>query len=81
MSTTLAAGVHAAIFGTGPLFAVPPHDYNGLDKLPLYAGLGLACGLLAVVITKGLFYVEDRLPAAPRPVVLASRDRRRRLRR
>jgi len=67
VSTTLAAGVHAAIFGSGPLFAVPPHDYNGLDKLPLYAGLGLACGLLAVVITKGLFYAEDRYQRLPVP--------------
>jgi chloride channel protein, CIC family len=65
VSTAFAGGVHAAIFGTGPLFYVPPHDYNGLDKLPLYAGLGLAAGLLAVVVTKGLFLVEagyERLP-------------------
>jgi H+/Cl- antiporter ClcA/CBS domain-containing protein len=67
VSSALAGGVHAAIFGTGPLFSVPPHDYNGLDKLPLYAALGLAAGLLAVVVTKGLFLVEagyERLPVS-----------------
>jgi H+/Cl- antiporter ClcA len=65
VSTALAGGVHSAIFGTGPLFEVPAHDYHGLDKLPYFAVLGVLCGLLAVVVTKGLFLVEDayrRLP-------------------
>jgi H+/Cl- antiporter ClcA len=68
VSTTLAGGAHSALFGTGPLFAVPPHDYTGLEKLPVYAVLGLACGLLAVVINRGLFLVEEgyrRLPVHP----------------
>jgi len=58
VSTSLAAGVHSAIFGNGPLFAVPAQNYAGLDKLPLYGLLGLACGLLAVVINKGMFLME-----------------------
>jgi CIC family chloride channel protein len=65
VSTALAAGVHSAIFGTGPLFAVPVHDYHGLNKLPFFAVLGLLAGLLAVIVTKGLFAVEGlyrRLP-------------------
>jgi H+/Cl- antiporter ClcA/CBS domain-containing protein len=65
VATTLAGGVHSALFGTGPLFAVPAHDYNGIEKLPIYAVLGVACGLLAVFVTKGLFVVEAgyrRLP-------------------
>jgi H+/Cl- antiporter ClcA len=65
VSSSLAAGVHSAAFGTGPLFHVPPHDYTGLDKLPFYALLGLLCGLLAAVIDHGLFAIEGgfrRLP-------------------
>jgi chloride channel protein, CIC family len=65
VSTALAAGVHSALFGTGPLFAVPAHEYAGLTKLPLYGLLGLLCGLLAVLINKGLFLTEKiyrRLP-------------------
>ena len=65
VSSSLAAGVHSVAFGTGPLFAVPAHDYAGLDKLPFYALLGLACGLLAVIVNRGLFLVESgfrRLP-------------------
>src|SRR5204862_289396 len=65
VSTAFAGGVHAAIFGSGPLFTVPPHDYNGLNELPLYAGLGLLAGLVAVVVTKGLFLVEAAWPSSP----------------
>jgi len=67
VSTALAAGVHSALFGTGPLFAVPTHEYAGLGKLPLYAVLGLLCGLLAAVVNQGLFWIEGlyrRLPVS-----------------
>src|SRR5947209_12908955 len=65
VAAAVAGGVHGALFGRGPLFAVPRHDYAGLGQLPLYAALGLGCGLLAVLIAKGLYLVEDgfrRLP-------------------
>ena len=65
VASSVAAGMHSAFFGTGPLFAVPHHDFAGLSVLPLYVPLGLACGGLAVLINRGLFAVEDgfrRLP-------------------
>ncbi len=65
VSASIAAGVHAAVFGSGPLFTVPHHDFAGLSTLGVFALLGLACGLLAVVVAKGLFAVEAgyrRLP-------------------
>jgi len=65
VSSALAAGMHAALFGSGPLFAVSGHDYAGLEKLPAFVLLGLACGLLATILTKGLSLVEGgfrRLP-------------------
>jgi H+/Cl- antiporter ClcA len=65
VATSVAAAVHAATFGSGPLFTVPEHDFAGLAQLPLYVPLGLFCGLLATVIAKGLFAVEAlyrRLP-------------------
>lgn len=58
VAAAVAGGVHTAIFGPAPLFSVPPHDYAGLAGLPAFVVLGLACGLLAVVVTKGLFIVE-----------------------
>ncbi len=67
VAASIAAGVHSALFGSGPLFAVPAHDYAGLRLLPWFIVLGLACGLLAVVVSKGLFLVEAgfrRLPVS-----------------
>jgi CBS domain-containing protein len=58
VASAIAAGMHALLFGAGPLFAVPAHDYAGLAKLPFFIIMGPLCGLLAVVITKGLFVAE-----------------------
>ncbi|MGH9164694.1 MAG: chloride channel protein [Acidimicrobiales bacterium] len=65
VAASVAGGVHSALFGNGPLFRVPVHDYAGLDVLPAFVLLGVACGVLAVVVTRGLFVVEAayrRLP-------------------
>jgi CBS domain-containing protein len=46
---------------------VEVHDFAGLRVLPAFALLGLACGLLAIVIARGLFTVEHlyrRLPVS-----------------
>ena len=65
VASSLAAGMHVLLFGSGPLFHVPTHSYAGLGKLPLYVLLGLVCGLVAVFVTKGLHLIEGvyrRLP-------------------
>jgi H+/Cl- antiporter ClcA len=65
VATSIAGGMHSALFGDGPLFHVPAHDFAGLDVLPAFVLLGAACGGLAIVISRGLFFVEDlyrRLP-------------------
>ena len=65
VATSVAGGMHSALFGSGPLFHVPTHDFAGLDVLPAFGLLGLGCGVLAIVISRGLFFVEDlyrRLP-------------------
>jgi H+/Cl- antiporter ClcA/predicted transcriptional regulator len=65
VATSIAGGLHAVLFESGPLFEMPAHEFYGLETLPLFAVLGVACGLLAVVISKGLFLVEAgfrRLP-------------------
>lgn len=67
VSAAVAGGIHSALFGSGPLFTVPDHGFAGLADLPLFVPLGILCGLLAVVISKGLFLVEAgfrRLPLA-----------------
>jgi len=74
VATSIAGGIHSAVFGTGPLFEAPPHDYAGLAVLPLYAVLGLASGLMAVMIARGLFASERafrslRLPIFWHPLI------------
>ena len=68
VASSIAGGMHAVLFSNGPLFVVPTHHFAGLSQLPFYAALGLACGLLAVTINKGLFVIEAgfrRLPVSP----------------
>ena len=67
VSASVAAGVHAALFGSGPLFTVPHHDFAGLSTLGVFALLGVACGLLAVVVANGLFIVEAGYRRLPIP--------------
>lgn len=65
VAASVAGGMHTLLFGTGPLFDVPAHDYAGLDVLPIFVILGIGAGLLAVVISSGLFVIEGwyrRLP-------------------
>lgn len=65
VAASIAGGMHSALFDDGPLFSVPAHDYAGLEVLPAFVLLGVACGVLAIVISRGLFLVEDlyrRLP-------------------
>ena len=58
VAASVAGGMHGVLFGDGPLFHVPVHDYAGLDVLPAFVLLGLACGILAIVVTRGLFALE-----------------------
>ncbi|KAA0235748.1 MAG: H(+)/Cl(-) exchange transporter ClcA [Acidimicrobiales bacterium] len=67
VATSIAGGLHAALFGSGPLFEMPAHEFYGLETLPLFALLGLACGLLASVISRGLFLVEAGFRRLPVP--------------
>ena len=65
VAASVAGGMHIALFGAGPLFPVPEHDYAGLAVLPVFVVLGVGAGLLAVLISRGLFTVEGwyrRLP-------------------
>jgi H+/Cl- antiporter ClcA/predicted transcriptional regulator len=67
VASSVAGAMHAALFSPGPLFHVPAHDYAGLSSLPVFAAVGVACGLLAIVICRGLYFVEDgfrRLPVS-----------------
>lgn len=68
VAASIASGIHAAIFGEGPLFSAPEHDYAGLGVLPLYAVLGITSGLVAIVIARGLFASERFFRSLPIPL-------------
>jgi CIC family chloride channel protein len=61
----LGAGMHALLFDRGPLFVVPSHRYSGIDQLPVFLVLGLACGVLAVAVCKGLYLIEGTFRKLP----------------
>src|SRR4029450_5271377 len=65
VASSISGGMHSLLYGTGPLFDVPAHDYAGMRVLPAFVLLGVGAGLLAVLITTGLFTIEGwyrRLP-------------------
>jgi H+/Cl- antiporter ClcA len=67
IASAVAGGMHAALFDAGPFFEVPAHHFAGLGSLPVFAALGLVCGLTAVLLAQGLFLIEAgfrRLPVA-----------------
>jgi chloride channel protein, CIC family len=67
LATGLASEIHTLLIGAHPLFAVTfPLTYSA-PQIPLFCLLGLACGVLAIVVNKGLFAVEAgfrRLPVS-----------------
>jgi len=65
VAASVAGAIHTSLFGSGPLFTVPQHGFAGLAELPLFVPLGLLCGLLAVIISKGLFVVEAAFRRLP----------------
>jgi CBS domain-containing protein len=67
VATSVAGAIHAATFGAGPLFAVPPHHFAGITQLPWFAALGIFCGGLATLIARGLFAVERGYRRLPIP--------------
>jgi CIC family chloride channel protein len=65
IASVFADGVHVLLIGQGPLFPVPPHNFAGLAKLPFYVVLGVVCGVLGVVITRGAYAMEDAFGLLP----------------
>jgi H+/Cl- antiporter ClcA len=65
IACSIGADIHIVAFGATPLFAVPASLHVVITHLPLYVIVGLASGIMAVVLNKGLFAMEAgfrRLP-------------------
>lgn len=59
LSAVIAAEVHTALFGAEAVFHVRALHFGGPLDLGLYLLLGLLCGLLATVLTRLLYRIED----------------------
>lgn len=74
LSTGIADEIHGVLLGHHALFAATGILPVRLGQLPLYAVLGVAAGVVAVVLNKGLFAFEalfrrSRLPASVHPLI------------
>ncbi|MGC8480647.1 MAG: chloride channel protein [Acidimicrobiales bacterium] len=66
-STSIATEIHFLTLGSHPLFEVHVPLIDHAVVLPLFGLLGVLCGLLAIVIDKGLFLIEAGFRALPVP--------------
>ncbi|HYF64762.1 MAG TPA: chloride channel protein [Herpetosiphonaceae bacterium] len=65
IASTLATTMHFQLMGREPLFAFAPVDFGIPAGLPFYLLLGALAGLLAVGLSKSLYWVEDQFERLP----------------
>lgn len=58
LATGIAAEIHSLLIGSQPLFAVTHSLSVSAAQLPLFLVLGVAAGILAIVLNRGLFAFE-----------------------
>lgn len=70
LATGFASEIHTLLLGGHPLFAVTfPLTYSA-PQLPLFCVIGIAAGVLAIVLNKGLFAFEAGFRRLPVPDAL-----------
>lgn len=67
LATGLAAEIHSLLLGGHPLFAVSRPLNFSAPELPLFVVLGVAAGVLAIVLNRGLFAFEGGFRRLPLP--------------
>ncbi|HEY2759131.1 MAG TPA: chloride channel protein, partial [Pirellulales bacterium] len=65
LASATAAGIHAAVENGGPIFAMPNVAAPALGALAFYGVLGLIMGVVAVVVTRLLYAIEDGFDRLP----------------
>lgn len=65
MGCITGAAMHHFLFGSEPMFAMPPIHQPGNHALFVYSVIGLLIGLLSLVITKAVYAVEDLFEKLP----------------
>ncbi len=66
-ATSVATALHHVLIGAHPLFPLARSFAPPIEQLPLFVVLGLAAGVLAVVLNRGLFATEAVFRRLPVP--------------
>ncbi len=67
ISAVIATVISRHYLGDFPAFTVPPYEMTHGAELVLYAGLGILCGLTAVLFIRTLYFVSDRMDSSSIP--------------
>jgi CIC family chloride channel protein len=59
VSAAIGGWMHIYLISPQPLFQTPTYDFGGIPSLPFYVGLGLLCGVLGSVLSRGLYKTES----------------------
>jgi H+/Cl- antiporter ClcA len=59
VASAIGAWMHIYLISPQPLFQTPAFDFGGLNTLPFYVLLGLLCGVLGTLLSRGLYKTED----------------------
>jgi CIC family chloride channel protein len=70
IAAVMASIVASAAFGNQPVFQVGAYTLASVREIPLYGLLGIACGILAALFIRILYWSEDRFDAAALPSYL-----------
>ncbi|HEY3645377.1 MAG TPA: chloride channel protein [Gammaproteobacteria bacterium] len=65
IATTLATTVHVVLIGPGPMFSVGTPHFDIASGVPYYLVLGVICGLMATVVSRSLYWIEDQFEKLP----------------
>jgi CIC family chloride channel protein len=65
LAATAAAGLRAAWVSSAPVFAMPDVAFPGGGALCLYAAMGIPLGFVAVMVSKSLYWIEERFEKLP----------------
>jgi H+/Cl- antiporter ClcA/CBS domain-containing protein len=65
LAAVSATSLHLAFFGTEPVFAMPDLQQPSAAALTFYVLLGALMGLAAVLVTRAVYFIEDRFEKLP----------------
>jgi CIC family chloride channel protein len=65
LATTTACGVHVAMYGGAPAFAMPTLAQPSGSALFFYIVLGALMGLVSIVVTRAVYAIEDAFERLP----------------